>query len=153
MERDLGSIGVLSLTAVGAVAVAVGLWLPWLVVKPTHAGAVPSITHTGTGYGFSGFDYPVLLLVAVGALLSARYGTTRSRARLSILTAAVPVLTVLWYVARTVGVDGTYLDVFVVGRGISVTLFGGGVLLVAGVLRYAIVGTDERSRTTDPNLD
>lgn len=153
MERDLGSIGVLSLTVVGVLAVAVGLWLPWLVVDSSHAGAVPSIGRNGTGYGFSGFDYAILFAVAAGAALSTRYGTTRTRARLSILTAAVPILSAVWYVGRTVGVDGTYLDVFVAGRGISATLFGGGVLLVAGVLRYAIVGTEERHRATDPNLD
>lgn len=153
MERDLGAISVISLSVTGALAVLIGLWLPWLVVKPDHTGVVPAIHLPGMEHGFAGLDLPIVVVVVVGVALSTVYGSERTRARLALATAALTLLLAVWHVGQTAGIDGTYLDVFVVGGGVPLTLFGGGVLLVAGVLRYVIVGADDRRPRSESSLD
>ncbi|UPV98930.1 hypothetical protein M0R88_10345 [Halorussus gelatinilyticus] len=57
------------LVAGGAVAVAVGAYLPWLRINPNLPpdAEVPTINYTGMGAGFEGFDF--VLLGAVGLVL------------------------------------------------------------------------------------
>lgn len=143
MERDLGSLGVLSLTATGTLAVVVGLWLPWFVVPPDHVGVIPRIYRTGMEAGIEGFDYLVLAVTLVGAISPLFFEHARTRARAAVSTASLTLLLAMWYISRTAGLDGTYMEVFVVGRGASLTLFGGGLLLVSGVLRYVLDGATD----------
>ena len=152
MERDLGSIGVLALRATGTAAVLVGLWLPWFVVEPNHVGAIPSIYLSGTTTGIGGFDY-LILAATLGGAMSEYRGSARARARVAVATAILTLALTVWYISRTTGLDGTYLDVFVVGKGASLTLFGGGLLLIAGVLRYVLVGTTEPHVTVGTDSD
>ncbi|WP_435158111.1 hypothetical protein [Haladaptatus sp. DFWS20] len=119
------------LVAGGAVAVAVGAYLPWLRTNPNLPpdAEVPTIYYTGMGAGFEGFDFA--LLGAVGLVLLLRGASFRIPIRIvaGVGTAVFPV----YYLSYSTlfGFSAT----FVPALGWYLTVLGGILLSVAGGLQ------------------
>lgn len=117
------------LLADGAVAVAVGAYLPWLRVNPNLPpnAEIPTIYYTGMGAGFEGFDFA--LLGAVGLVLLLRRASFRTPIRMvvGVGTAVFPVYylsnsTLIGFSATFVPALGWYLTVL---SGILLSAAGG----------------------------
>lgn len=150
LNRDLPTLGVSVLTLAGVGTVVLGVWLPWLVVKPGHTGPVPRMYISGMEVGIASQDYLVLASAAIGVVLalalSLRYRHRKLGGLVIIMTGLLLVLLSLWWVLETTGTEGVRLDVFVLGAGVYVTVFGGILLTIAGGIRYITLGDSSPSR-------
>ena len=146
MTLDARTVAVAVFAAGGVVAVVHGAWLPWLTVEPGHAGPVPAIYVSGMEAGIAGQDYPILALagVAGAAVVASRWW--RFGGLLTLSSGAGIVVLTLWWVVETIGTDGAYLGVFVLGQGAYVTIAGGALFAGAGGVRAL---TDRARATTE----
>lgn len=147
-DRDLSSIGVSVLTLAGVGSVVLGVWLRWLVVEPGHTGSVPRVYISGMEVGIASQDHLVLGLVGIGVItalvLSTRYHRRRLGGVVTMTTGSLLVLLTLWWALETTGTDGVTLDVYVLGTGVYVTVFGGVLLTIAGGIRLVTLGNEHR---------
>lgn len=141
-------------TLVGVAAVAVGVWLPWIVINPEYPARYLRLYVSGIGYRIEGFDWWILGLVALGVGngvdLSGRRDRAAGVAR-SMAGLAVVLLTLLW-VADWAGIDCLYVPVvdltvgtfcrYAHGPGVFVTTFGGALLMLTGSYQF-VTATDE----------
>lgn len=100
--------------------------------------------------GIAGLDYLLLGLVGIGVVtalvLSTRYRHRRSGGLVTVTTGLLLVLMTLWWVLQTTGTDGVFLDAYVLGAGVYVTIFGGILLMIAGGLQYITPGNRALNR-------
>jgi len=136
------------LTIASIVIVSLGVWLPWLIVKPGYSGPVPQVYISGMETGIAGQDYLILGVGAVGLLTAPALSTRYSRRRLggivrgitglliTLLTllwvADTTVLNALWWFVDTNNPETGTLEVYVLGNGVYLTLFGSILLMIAG---------------------
>lgn len=149
------------LTVVSLITVGLGVWLPWLIVEPGYDGPVPQLYISGMETGIAGQDYVILGVATVGLVATLALSTCYRRRRLGGLVRGVTGLlivssTSLW-IAGTTGLDALWwfvstnapetgtLDVFVLGAGVYLTLFGGLLLLIGGGAELSL------GRDIDPN--
>ncbi|USZ69127.1 hypothetical protein NGM10_05155 [Halorussus salilacus] len=140
MTRGTRSALATVVTSLGAAGVAVGTWLPWLVVRPGYDGPVPAIHLPGMTAGIEGLDWVALAatgVALVGVLPAARFRTVRFAAVAMAGGGVVAGTTAVYLVVY--GLD--YLGVFVPGAGFFLTALGGVHLAVGGALRlHALAG-------------
>lgn len=150
LNRNVPSIGVSVLTLAGVGSVVLGVWPRWLVARPGHTGSVPRFAISGMEVGIAGLDYLLLGLVGIGVVtalvLSTRYRHRRSGGLVTVTTGLLLVLMTLWWVLQTTGTDGVFLDAYVLGAGVYVTIFGGILLMIAGGLQYITPGNRALNR-------
>lgn len=132
------------LALLGAAAVAVGTYLPWIVTAP-DADVVPQVYLSGMERGIAGVDYVVLGVLVAGLAAAAYYRDDRRGGYLAAGTGALVALLTGYYFAATVG---NFLGAFVPGPGAYLTVAGALLLVVAGwrqVRAGGPTGTDEGS--------
>ncbi|WP_137283652.1 hypothetical protein [Halorussus salinisoli] len=145
MNRQTWAVVARVVALAGAAGVAVGAWLPWLVVRPGYDGRVPAVHLSGMDAGFAGLDWFALLAAAI-ALLGVLpvelapvsipgLGGPRAAVVTTIAGGFVAALTVFSLLSNG------FLGVFVPAAGFYLTALGGVHLSVGGALRlYAIGG-------------
>ncbi|QKY19483.1 hypothetical protein B4589_003475 [Halolamina sp. CBA1230] len=146
MHRRRLAVGLTTLA--GVAAVAVGVWLPWIVINPEYPARFPRLYVSGMGYRIEGFDWWILGLVALGVGIGVAFSGRRDRvasvAR-GVTGLVVVLLTLLWAGDRG-GLDCLYVPVvdlafgascrYAHGPGVFVTAFGGVLLILAGGYQF-----------------
>lgn len=140
MNRRTLSLSGTVVALLGAVAVAVGTWLPWLIVRPGYDGPVPAVHLPGMSAGLAGLDWFALLgavvaLVGVTPVSVPRLDDRRA-ALVTILAGGLVVVLTLIYLFSTVS---NFLGTFVPGIGFYLTALGGVHLSAGGVLRRYVL--------------
>ncbi|WP_276300317.1 hypothetical protein [Halorussus lipolyticus] len=145
MSRQTWSVVARLVAFAGAGGVAVGTWLPWLMVRPGYQGPVPAIHLAGMETGIAGLDWLALTAAAV-ALLGVLpvelmpvsvplLGGARAAVVTTVAGGFVAVLTVYYLLSSG------FLGTFVPAAGFYLTALGGVHLSMGGALRlYAIGG-------------
>jgi hypothetical protein len=145
MNRETWAVVARLVALAGAAGVAVGAWLPWLMVRPGYDGPVPAVHLAGMETGFAGLDWLALLAAAVALfgvlpveLMPASIpglGGVRAAAVTTVAGGFVAALTVVSLLSNG------FLGAFVPAAGFYLTALGGVHLSVGGALRlYAIGG-------------
>lgn len=130
------------LALAGAAAVALGAYLPWLMVNPTLPAdaEIPSVHYTGMDAGLAGVDY---LLVALAALVFALHVVGYRepvRSATTIVTSAVAVLACVGalLLSPTIGFGATFVPALgwylAFGGGVALAATGGVEFVVAAAL-------------------
>jgi len=145
MSRQTWAVVARVVAFAGAVGVAVGAWLPWLMVRPGYDGPVPAIHLAGMDAGIAGLDWLALAAAAI-ALLGVLpvelmpvsipgLGGPRAAAVTTVAGGFVAALTVFYLLSNG------FLGTFVPASGFYLTALGGVHLSMGGALRlYAIGG-------------
>lgn len=129
------------LALLGALAVVVGTYLPWIVPAP-GTDVVPAVYLPGMETGVAVHDYPVLGTLAVGLAAAARERDRRRGGYLAAATGALIALATVGYAgARLAG--GVTFGVFVPGPGVHLTVAGGLLLVAAGWRHLAAMAVGE----------
>ena len=136
-----------TVTVVGAIAVSVGVYLPWFRIDPLFDPLSPTFPQVYGAFADAGLHGPDLLMLgAVGALLCVRVvgGRQRVLSLLSALVGAAIVLYCLRYVlfAPAVGFVGQVVP----AGGWYLTVVAGCALVAAGVLHGVRGRTEESER-------
>lgn len=138
------------LTLVGALAVGVGTWLPWIVHAPGREMVI-QIYVPGMEWGLAAPDYVVLTVLVVGLAVAAG---TRQDHRGGYATAATGGLiaaVTVGYLVATLSGGGATFGAFVPGPGAVLTVIGGLVLVEAGRRHRSALSRDtaegERAET------
>jgi len=145
MNRQTWGVVARLVAFAGAAAVAVGAWLPWLMVRPGYQGPVPAIHLAAMEPGIAGLDWLALAVAAVALLgvlpvellsVSVPFlGGVRAAAMTAIAGGVIVALAVYSLVSTG------FLGAFVPSSGFYLTTLGAVHLSVGGALRiYAIGG-------------
>lgn len=148
VNSDPISPGETVLTVGSLITVGLGVWLPWLIIKPGHTGPVPQIYLSGMETGIAGQDYLILGVAMIGLSTALTLSTYYRRKRLGRLvrgiTGLVIALVTLLWVAGTTELNALWwfigtndpetgiLEAYVLSAGVYLTLLGGILLLIAG---------------------
>lgn len=135
-------------TITGVVAIAVGVWLPWIAVNPEYGARFPRFYVSGMGYRIEVFDWLILGFVALGVGNATELAGRRDRAAAAgraVAGLGVALLTLLWVsdwggigclfvpaVELTFGTACRYSH----GPGVFTTALGGALLMSAGGYQY-----------------
>ena len=145
MNRQTWGVVARLVAFAGAAGVAVGAWLPWLMVRPGYQGPVPAIHLAGMDTGLAGLDWLALAAAAI-ALLGVLpvelmpvsiplLGGSRAAVVTTIAGGFIAALTVYYLLSSG------FLGVFVPASGFYLTALGGVHISMGGALRlYAIGG-------------
>ena len=145
MNRQTWGVVARLVAFAGAAGVAVGAWLPWLMVRPGYQGPVPAIHLAGMDTGLAGLDWLALAAAAI-ALLGVLpvelmpvsiplLGGSRAAIVTTIAGGFIAALTVYYLLSSG------FLGVFVPASGFYLTALGGVHISMGGALRlYAIGG-------------
>jgi hypothetical protein len=141
-------------TLTGVFTVAVGLWMPWIVVNPEYSVRYPRFYVSGMGYRIEAFDWWILGFVALCVGNAVDLSGHRDRvAGVGKTVAGVVVLLfpVLWVTDRG-GLDCVSIPLlelvvgsacrYAHGPGVFVTALGGALLALAGGYQF-LTATDE----------
>lgn len=120
----------------GVVLVSIGMYLPWVAVKPSHEGPVNSIGLPGMETGVTGLDAG-LLLIGLLALVLVVHGNLSQRSSLFVLVTGLFYLFVPLFHALVI-----LSPPFTSNVGAFVTGFGGIVILVAGSIHLLSTVSD-----------
>jgi hypothetical protein len=136
MTRRAWSLAGFVVGLLGAGAVAVGTWLPWVTVRPGYDGPVPAVYLPGMDAGFASLDWFLLLgavvaLVGVAPVSIPRLGRARA-AGVAILAGGLVVVLALVSLFSSVG---SFLGTFVPDVGFYLAALGGVHLSVGGMLQ------------------
>lgn len=145
MNRRTWAVVARLVALAGAAGVAVGAWLPWLMVRPGYDGPVPAVYLAGMDAGFAGLDWLALAVAAIAlfGVLPVELmpvsipglGGMRAAVVTTIAGGFVAALTVVSLLSNG------FLGTFVPASGFYLTALGGVHLSVGGALRlYAIGG-------------
>lgn len=128
------------LTLVGALIVAAGTYVPW-IVRTSGQDVVVQIYVSGMEWGIAGQDYFVLGILAVGLTAAGWYRHEPRGGYVVLATGVGVVLSTVAYLAATLSGGGVSLGAFVPGLGAYLTV-GGGLLLVVAGWRHTETGDD-----------
>lgn len=130
------------LALLGALAVAVGTYLPWIVRAP-GADVVPAIYVPGMETGLAAPDYAVLAVLVVGLAAAAHERPRRRAGHLAAGTGLLVALVTGGYLGVALTGGGATLGAFAPGTGAYVTLAGASLLAAAGWRHAsAVAGAD-----------
>ena len=139
------------LVGAGMIAVAVGVYLPWLKTNPTlpSNAEIPTVYYSGMNAGFEGFDFTLLGVVGLALVFRGISSRKRLQTAFTLLAGVGAVVLCALYLSGS-SLTG-FAATFVPALGWYSTVLGGVLLTIAG--GFQLPSIFQRSKKTTTLMD